>query len=83
MNQQTPTEILPDRDIKLAGVTSDFGSRTQRAMIYEGVLKVACGYRSGSTVTELLTKLDLMLYNTLTNRGARLLWALHGKGEQA
>ncbi len=83
MNQQTPTEILPDRDIKLAGVTADFGSSTHRTMIYEGVLKIACGFRPGHSVTELLTKLDLMLYNTLTNRGARLLWALHGKGKQA
>lgn len=76
---QTPIEILPDRDIKMAGVNADFGSSSQRTMVYEGILKIACGFRPGSSVIELLNKLDLMQFNTLTNRGARLLWALHNK----
>lgn len=78
----SPTDILPDRDIKLVIGRADFGSRSVRSVINEAVLKIACGYRNGSTATEILFKLDLMLYNTLTARGRKLLWALHGKGEQ-
>lgn len=74
-----PEQILSDRDIKQIHGNADFGSTSQREVIDQSLLKVACGYQLGSVAKEILIRHDLIAYNSLTVQGRKYLWALYGK----
>ena len=77
-----PRDIISDKRIDkvFASLSANFGNTNNRTVVNLAVLNCACGYSSGSTVTEILKRLSLTTTNDkLTRKGRRYLWAAYSK----
>ena len=52
--------ILSDKEISAAFTNTNFGNRSHRKLLEQGVLKQLAGYRSGSTLTAIIINLKLI-----------------------
>lgn len=61
-------------------VGTNFGSHEPLELVYEGLMKVVCGYSSGFTLETILHKLGYITWGddrTLTNMGKHVLYSLY------
>lgn len=86
------TDIISDEEIESGFVGTDFGSSNKRTLIARGVLKCASGFYSGSTLTAILKRFELVVETRrltgqyqnelkLTRKGQEYLWAAFGDGQ--
>lgn len=57
---RTVSDIVTDKQIEEAFKGTNFGARTPRELIRNGVLKCACGYYTGHTIGVILNELGLI-----------------------
>lgn len=68
------TEVVSERELQVAFLGTNFGGADHRKLIEIGVLKTACGYCSGHTLTQIMIGLKLIGTNrTVLKRGRNLM----------
>lgn len=71
--------IIPDIQIERVHANANFGVRTKRDVVREGVLKSAFGWHMGSTMRSIIREHGLSQKNgRLTQKGFRYLRAMQG-----
>lgn len=75
-------KILTDEQIDKAWGNANFGeSCVKRDLIKNSLLKLACGYMTGSTIRHILSELGLIKKTyTLTKLGKEYLWEAYSNG---
>jgi hypothetical protein len=74
----TPEEIITDEEIEIVHANAVFGDMPKREVVNLGVLKVAAGFRMGSTATQICSEHGLITKGySLTKKGRQYLWAVY------
>lgn len=69
---------LTKEEIYKAFENTNFGTSDYMSLVYEGLMKAACGYHSGYTMKTRLMSLNLITdANNLTPKGKRFLYDLY------
>lgn len=73
----TETELVTDEEVATVHGNADFGRLSPRGVLREGVLKRACGYHCGFTMSSILIahKLVTPKDERLTRKGQQYLYA--------
>jgi hypothetical protein len=82
-------DIITDKAIDIVWDNADFGAnQSKRGMIAQSLLKVACGYETGSTIKQIMENLGLVKivhkdltesYTKLTQLGKEFLYEAYGR----
>ena len=72
------SHVVSAAELRTAFLGTDFGGADHRKLIEIGVLKTACGYGSGHTLTQIMIGLKLIGSNaTVLKRGRDLMRAAY------
>ncbi|MFY2599417.1 hypothetical protein ACOTHJ_21415 [Achromobacter xylosoxidans] len=72
------TKVVSEHDLEIAFLGTNFGGADHRKLIEIGVLKKACGYCCGHTLTQIMIRLKLIgTRGNLLKRGRELLRAAY------
>lgn len=72
------TKVVSEHDLEIAFLGTNFGGADHRKLIEVGVLKKACGYCCGHTLTQIMIRLKLIgTRGNLLKRGRELLRAAY------
>lgn len=67
-------QVVTDEEIALVFDGTNFGTADYRGLLHTAVLKKACGYHCGHTLTAIMRELRLIGANSLpTKKGRKLL----------
>ena len=77
-------ELITDKELNDVFGSSNFGDRSKRDMLKFALLKTACKYASGHTITCIMQELGLvgrshMKEMALTKKGKEYLWEAFGE----
>ncbi|CUJ42176.1 hypothetical protein ACOTC8_30030 [Achromobacter xylosoxidans] len=72
------TKVVSEHDLEIAFLGTNFGAADHRKLIEIGVLKKACGYYCGHTLTQIMIRLKLIgTRGNVLKRGRELLRAAY------
>lgn len=67
-------EVVSDDELEQAFRNTNFGVSDHRTLLHVGVLKKACGYHCGHTITTIMTELGLIgIGGVPTKKGRRMM----------
>lgn len=68
------SEVVSEEDLVAAFKGANFGTSEHRHLLHQAVLKKACGYHCGHTITTIMRELGLIGVNMLpTKKGRNLM----------
>lgn len=72
---ETVHEIVTDKELDTVWANANFGTMKKRDVVKFGLLKCACDYHQGYTLTQIIIELGLATAKgRLTKKGKRYLW---------
>lgn len=80
MSEARPTpdssEIVSEAELQMVFSGTNFGTTEHRHLLHQAVLKKACGYHCGHTITTIMRALGLIGVNMLPTKKGRALMGI-------
>lgn len=73
--------MITDSEIKRYFEHSNFGDRNHRELLEKAILEIACGFRTGYTLSCIMVNLGLLTKKSknINRRGKYYLWTVYSK----